>query len=196
MITGYVTYEHDPDAPDFVNEFNRARLDMIESAAAPYPAIVPHRVAEGSGTTTTLNLHAPVDNGDDEEDLVEFVRELEDSNLGYLSWETCTQKERALLESANVAILSVEVRGQGYASSEGPMLRRAKIRRTADGAPVLDEPTAFSVMSAAGIPYESLGLIPKEPGLFYMVLTRDEAEAATEGETRVDGETYLLEISP
>lgn len=195
MITGYATYEHDPDAPGFVNDFSRARLDMIESAAASYPSIVPHRINEGDGTTT-LNLHAPVENEDDEKDLVEFVRELEDTNLGYLFWETCTYREAALLESAHNAILSVEVRAEGYASSERPTLRRVSVRRAADGALVLDEPTALSVMSAAGIPDEAPGLIPKEPGLFYKVLTRDEAETATDGKTQADGEAYLLEISP
>lgn len=195
MITGYATFEHDPDAPDFVNDFNRVRLDMIESTAASYAPIVPHRVDEGDGTTT-LNLHAPVEDEDDGEDLVEFVRELEDTNLGYLIWETCTYREAALLESARVAVLSVEVRGIGLASHEGPLLRSMRVRRASDGELVHDEPTAFGVMRAAGIPEEAPGLIPKEPGLFYRVLTRDEAAAATEGETRVDGEAYLLEISP
>ncbi len=195
MITGYVTYEHDPDAPDFVNDFNRAGLDMIESAAAAYPFIVAHRMKDANDAIT-LNLHAPTDDEDDEDALVDFLRELEDTNLGYLLWETDTEKEHELLRSANTAVLSVEVRGEGFASTEGPILWRVRVRRPKDGSIVLDEPTAHRAMRAAGVPIEAPGRTSKDPGLFYVVLARDEVEAATKGEVTVDGEAYLLEISP
>ena len=104
MITGYAT--HLPaDPPDPVEDrYYAARLDMIERKARRYTALVARRTTDDFGA---VRLEVSLDHAT--EDLAAFVRELEDSDLGYLYWETTTEEGREFLMGIEVAVMTADV---------------------------------------------------------------------------------------
>lgn len=104
VITGYATYLP-AEPPDPVEDrYYAARLDMIERKAAKYPALLARRATDEAGA---IRLEITLSQAT--QDLASFVRELEDSDLGYLYWETTTEKERDSLMGIEVAVTTVDV---------------------------------------------------------------------------------------
>lgn len=127
MITGYVSYEENGN-DDVADGYYYGRLAMIERKASEH-GLKSERKRDGADDEV-LELEVNLSLRFDESGMVEeeaeggwnayeaFLMDLEDSSLGYLLYEVDTEDERRLLESVNVANMSVEKRGEGFAGAE------------------------------------------------------------------------------
>lgn len=118
MIRGHVYPPADPGSPGASHSvanllpdplghaFQELRTEMIRREADHYPALEKtlYREAGANRLTVRCNVHSE----DEEDQLRDFILSLEDNSYGYLFWQVDTDREAALLNSVDVACMSIQ----------------------------------------------------------------------------------------